>query len=366
MLAAVVNEAEEDAELCPRAVAEIEGIGVAFGVVAQALEESVDAVTAAVKLRGGQEVAVFGEENEDEPHEDGEESAVEIVGVFRENIAQERAAALSVSVLEAAKEFVEGLQHLPCESGRDAGLVFAAALEERGETALARGSEEAVAAKQEMERGEDGAPGDLGHRGDGEGERAGVFAAGGVDEAEVGAAGEQADGDIDAAQEPLEALGRGGVPSAGVSGGARVEVGAGRELLDEEKPRARGVGGLGFAEGEVGREGFALGQRELERFGDFGGEAVFRPVEKPAEECGQIADGGKRFVFAELRRNLADERRELFLQRGELAAVEDGLCIDERGRRDDEAVGLEVAEPGLVIEDGGVDAHAFKSLPASR
>ena len=48
---------------------------------------------------------------------------------------------------------------------------------------------------------------------------------------------------------------------------------------------------------------------------------------------------------------LAQERQEAVLERRG-AAVQDDLRIDEGSRRDDEAIGLEVTEPGLVVAEG--------------
>ena len=49
--------------------------------------------------------------------------------------------------------------------------------------------------EEHLEGGGDGAPRQLGHEADGEGEAAGILAARGVEEADFGAIGEEADGD---------------------------------------------------------------------------------------------------------------------------------------------------------------------------
>ena len=89
-----------------------------------------------------------------------------------------------------------------------------------------------------------------------EGDVAGVLAVRGVDETDLRAVGEQANGNAGFAEQALEALrGRRG-PAAFVGGSAGVEVGGEGKHFGQEKPRGSGVlecwsvGVLGVGEGE--------------------------------------------------------------------------------------------------------------------
>ena len=145
--------------------------------------------------------------------------------------------------MEAAGEFEEGFEDLVGERGGNLGLVVAGLAQQGGQAdALGDGNEAAVG-EQEVERGSDGAAGDLGHEGDREGDGAGVFALGGVAEADGIAIAEDADGHAGLAEETLELLvGRGDPAVVAFRVGDLVERDAGIELADEEEP---GLGGIG-------------------------------------------------------------------------------------------------------------------------
>ena len=239
MFAAAVDDAEEGEELRPRAEAVVHGVRVTLGIGAQSLEESTHGVVPDVKPAAGQQPAVFGEEGEHEPEQHGDEPAVDVVGITGGEFAEEFALGAFVRGLEAAQEFVEGVEDLFGENFRDAGLVVAAALEQRGEAGVAGGVEERPRAEEQLERAEDEPARHFGHRADGERERTGVFLGRRVDEAELRAVGEQADGHAGLAQEALEFFGRRGVPVALGTGDGFVEVHRGRVGLDEEK-----IGGI--------------------------------------------------------------------------------------------------------------------------
>src|ERR1035437_3279492 len=79
VFAAVMHNAEKGEQLRPSAVALVHGVRVVFGVGAEPLEKPVDGVVADVKPGGafgfrvgGDDAPVFGEEQENEPHEDVE------------------------------------------------------------------------------------------------------------------------------------------------------------------------------------------------------------------------------------------------------------------------------------------------------
>ena len=83
----------------------------------------------------GQQPAIFGEESEHEPKQDGNEAAIDVVRVGGGEFAQEFALGAFVRRLKAAQQFIEGMEDLFGENFRDAGLVIAAALEQRGQAA---------------------------------------------------------------------------------------------------------------------------------------------------------------------------------------------------------------------------------------
>ena len=95
--------------------------------------------------------------------------------------------------------------------------------------------------KQHVQRGEDRPAGRLGHGLDGEGDVAGRLAARGVDEAQGGPVGQQADGNVRFAQQPLEARLGAGVPAGAFLRRRPVEVGAGRQGLHQHDPGGHAV-----------------------------------------------------------------------------------------------------------------------------
>ena len=203
-----------------------------------------------------------------------------------------------------------------------------------------------------MEAAEDGSAGDLRHFGELEGERAGVLAGRGVEQAEGVAIGEQAEADAGFAQQALEASGGRGVPAAGVFGDGGIEVLAGREFVDEQAEG--GLGAVEIADGPGGAEGFLiLGEDDgkgvrlvVGRDEGFGG-----PAEEVLQEGGEVAEGGIGGFVPGL--FIPEVVEEVLVERAGVA-VEEQAGVHKRGGRDDKAVRLEVAEPGeVVVEVGG-------------
>ena len=137
-LGAVVDHAEEHEQLRPGAVALVHRVRVERGVLAQALVEAGERVVAQERLVLGQHVPLLGVEQEDEPQDDGEQRAVDLVGVLGERLAQQLALRRVVRRLEAAQQLVERVQHLLGEPLADLVLELAAVGEQRGEALLAR------------------------------------------------------------------------------------------------------------------------------------------------------------------------------------------------------------------------------------
>ena len=119
VFAAVMHDAEKGEQLRPSAVALVHGVRVVLGVGAEPLEKPVDGVVADVKPGGafgfrvgGDDAPVFGEEQENQPHEDIEQAGVNVVGVFLEDGAEQFAFGVLVGGLEAAQHFVKGVKDL--------------------------------------------------------------------------------------------------------------------------------------------------------------------------------------------------------------------------------------------------------------
>ena len=244
VFAAVMHDAEKGEELRPSAVALVHGVRVMLGVGAEPLEKPVDGVVTDVEPGGafgfrvgGDDAPVFGEEQKNEPHEDVEQAGVNLVRVFLEDGSEKLAFGVLVGGLEAAQHFVEGIENLAGQLGGDGALVFAAAGEQGGQARGGRDSASAAFAEQHVERGEDGAACHFDHVLHMEGDVAGVLAVRGVDEADLRAVVEQADGNAGFAEKPLKALGGRGRPAALVGCSAGVEIGGQGECLDEQEPR---------------------------------------------------------------------------------------------------------------------------------
>ena len=107
--------------------------GIERRVFAQALVETRKRVVAQEGLVLGQHVPLFGVEQEDEPQDDGEERAVDLVGVLGERLAQQLALRGVVGRLEAAQQLIEGVKDLLGQALADLVLELAAVFEERGE-----------------------------------------------------------------------------------------------------------------------------------------------------------------------------------------------------------------------------------------
>ena len=152
-LGAVVDHAEEDEELRPGAVALVHRVREERGVLAQALVEARERVVAQERLVLGQHVPLLGVEQEDEPQDDGEQRAVDLVGVLGERLAQQLALRGVVRGLEAAQQLVERVQHLLGQALADLVLELAAVLEQGGEALRARQAEEPRLAEEQAQRG---------------------------------------------------------------------------------------------------------------------------------------------------------------------------------------------------------------------
>ena len=279
-----------------------------------------------------------------------------------------------MSGLESAHKLVERVHHLLGETFAHLVLVLAAVFQESGEPLAAGQCEEALLGEEQAEGGAEGAPGGPAHVRDAEVHPAGAFAARGGDEAERGAVEQKAGGNPGAAKQTLGAsLGRGFKPRPGAAGHRQVEVPAHFEHLHEKLPWCFAVSRIALADGEIGTERLTVvqeGDFELRRNRSViragipsGGKA---PTQDGGCELSEITDAGLRSApLVELA--LADAAGQTVLPFS-ILPVQDRSRLDQRGRRDYEAVRLDEAEPFEVGAGVGVGGGhvAVNDLSVSR
>ena len=152
---AVVDHAEEDEKLRPSTVALVHRVREERGILAQPLVEAGERVVAQERLVLRQHVPLLGIEQEHEPQDDGEQRAVDFVGMLGERLAQELALRGVVGGLKSAQEFVECVQHLLGQLLTDLVLELAAVLKEGAEALRARQRQEPRLAEEQAQRRRD-------------------------------------------------------------------------------------------------------------------------------------------------------------------------------------------------------------------
>ena len=167
------------------------------------------------------------------------------------------------------------------------------------------------------------------------------------------------------AEESLELLlGRGDPALVALFIGHLVERFPGLDLPDEEDPRFGGIGGLEMPVGGIRLEDFAMlaggDAQAVRNFGGDGedGEEFVLPAEKVAGEEGEVIDCRATIGTG------GEGIDEAFLNGRVAAGIELDLAVHQRQRRDDEALGLEVAKPALVLGDGefaGIGGHGVEA-----
>ena len=371
-----MDEAKQHEKLRPGAEALVHGVGVERGVFAQAPVEAGERVVAGEGLVLRQHAALLGIEQEDQPQDDGEQAAVDVVAVPAggERLAQQRAAGSVVGGLEPAKKLVERVHHLLREALAHFVLISAAVLQKGGEPLGAWQCEKSLLGEEQAEGGAQGAPRASAHVRDAEVHPAGAFAARGGDEAERDAVEEQATGHPGASEQPLDAaMGRGFQPRPGAAAGCRrVEILARVEHLHQKLPRRLPVPRVALADGEVGAQGLAVvRERNLQlgrnrgflRAGIPAGREA--PAEDGASELPEVGEAGLR-AARRVELTLADASGQPALP-FRILAVQDRARLDQRGSRDHEAVRLDEAEPfevgaGVGVGDGHVAVAGLSGL----
>ena len=218
----------------------------AVGGLAKLVVQGGDGVVLAVDRVGdGQQVALFGEEEEDQPHHQSERGFVDVLAG---EAVEEGAAAFAVGAVERGDEHLHGAAHLAAERDGDFLLVLQAAAVEGVERLLGRAVEEGAGGEEvaESAQGEALVKPQFGA----EIGKAGGLAGLGVDQGEALAVGDQAERDARGVKQLRHARGAGGVPG----GGGRAPVGllGRREQADEQARLAV------LEQGEVGAQGLVV------------------------------------------------------------------------------------------------------------
>lgn len=338
-LAVAVVRAEEDRaeqrqQPVPRAEPAAHRVRVAARVPLELRVERLDGQVLAVGLRAHrQEGPVLGVQQEDQPQEDGEQAAVDVVRAARERVLQVARLVPLRGRLEAGEEDLQRLVDLASERLGDGGLAPPRLLQQRGQRVLLRHGEEPPRVEQHEERVEQRPAAGRDEVAQPERQVAGGLAVGRVDQPELLAVGEQPDGHAARAQEAVE-LGLG-----------RVAPGAGHGLLVVEREPLR----QRPDEHEVGLAGSALGRAVVRQ--PIGGRgARLLPPER--------ARGADRLMaLDDLQRQLLRERLAAVEVVGRVAEdvlVEAGV-VGDAGRS---VIGLDqLGQPGLLL--GAVPVHAL-------
>ena len=212
----------------------IHRVGVVLGIATKPLEQAVDSIVSDVEIAAGHEAAVFCIEQEYQPHENSQQAVVDGVGMLGQNVAEQIAVGSAISALEATQQLVKGVEHLLGKLSGNSALVVSASFEQRGQAGLRRCGQKAVAPQEHLEGRQNGPAGDVGHSRDGEGQGSGVLAPRRVDEPQVRAVREEADGCVRLAQKPLEPAAGGRGPAGQGRLDCGVQVRAERQFLDEQ------------------------------------------------------------------------------------------------------------------------------------
>ena len=191
----------------------------------------------------------------------------------------------------------------------------------------------------------------------------------GVDQPQGDAVREQADRDLRAAQEPLETGLRAGLPAMVRGLGRVIEADPGLDLLEQQEPLRLGSRRVREFPDGVGRTQrlVVLGQRDFQgirkRSAFTGSDQIGRfPAENVGRKLGELPDRRSGVGFA-LQDDVLDAVEEAGMV-GDDVLVRVRPGGGQRGRRDDQAHGLEVAEPFLVRDQFRVSGHDVTPSPA--
>ena len=137
-LCAVMDHAPQGKKLGVGAVALVHCVGVQGRVGSQPLIETGHRVSAEEGLVLRQQIPLLGIEQVDEAQHDGEQPAIDLVGIFRQPSPEQPSLGRVVGGLEASQKLVQCVQHLLGKAFRDLVLEFAAVLEQRRQALVPR------------------------------------------------------------------------------------------------------------------------------------------------------------------------------------------------------------------------------------
>ena len=235
--AAVVHQPEQAEQRGPGTAPVGHGVLVLNALLAQAIGQSADAVVLPVERVLRHQRFVFRVEQEHQPQQHRDQPAIEVLLAFfcGGQLAQHGASALASNALgriEAQQQFPQGFQHLFGQAGAHLVLVFAAGRQQLRQALLRVAAEQPVDPQQQLQCAEHRPARHLRHRFERQRQPAARFAPRRMNQPQLAAVEQQADGDLRFLQQPLEALLRRGVPAvpAGVPGGVEVAAPLGIRL----------------------------------------------------------------------------------------------------------------------------------------
>src|SRR5579871_811939 len=186
--------AEEREELAPRAEAPRHRIGETSALLLQPCEQREHAQLLLVeRVANRHELAVFAVEEEHEPEENREESAVEVVALPLERVLEKSVAVALRGGFESCEQDLERLEDLLRELVGDSRLAPSAVLEQRWQAVFGPIAKKPERRQEHDESVEDRSAADRGHVRDPERDRAARLPVGSVDEPELVSVREEPD-----------------------------------------------------------------------------------------------------------------------------------------------------------------------------
>ncbi len=263
-LHAVVDHAEKHQQARPGSIALLHRIRVERSVFTQLLVQPGQRVALLPDLVVRQHVPLFRVEQEDQAQDNGQQPAIDQVGLVAQGVAQQRATGLRVGGLEAAQQHIERVEHLLGQSLTDLILELAARLQQRSQALLAGQGQQALLAEQQAQGSHDWPTGGLHHFRKPEVQPARALATRGRDQAQRNAVAEQAGAHPALAQQPFHAPAWRGLQTAMLARHL-IKVLAGGQHPHQQLPGRAIRRRVTLAHRQIRREGLAiLRQRHLQ------------------------------------------------------------------------------------------------------
>ena len=348
-----VNQPKQRQQLRPRPIPRIHRIGIAPGVGLQPLEQPAHRVMVDVQRIGGDQPAIFGVQDKNQPQQHRQQAAVDRIRVAAGQLAQQRPVGLGIGGLKPAQQFVQRRQHLGGQLGRDRILIAAALGQNRRQAPLRRQVEQPVGPQQQMQRREHQAAVGGDQFGDAKDQRPGTLARRRINQPQLRAVGQQADGNLLLAQQPFEAGLRAGWPAGGLQ--RLVQRRPHRTDLHQQQPLVR-VLPHRMRQAQhvvvIGQRHPQLRRRRL--------QVVRLPAEPIHEQPRPVGDRRDRGTVRQ--GNIAHPGQKRPMLRRDVE-VENGLRRQQCRWRNHQTNRLDKTQPAAMIVQGGV-GHGFSPCNA--